>query len=185
MDNQRDNLLYIAEYYGMDNQLEYLMSELRELIEAVIEAECYEANTTDSLGKRNANINKYRDHIGEEITDNEVLLGQIAVVHDIEIAPASECKKITNVNKWLDEYCRTIYKVYREVIEYWSDEYYYYEPVEAQHKAKISKYWNEAIDMLIDLELYYGIKAEFMDKMFDFKVNRQIERIRKEEEENE
>lgn len=172
MKNQRDNLLYIAEYYGMDNQLEYLMSELRELIEAVT---IYEFNKT----KEN------QEHVGEEITDNKVLLSQIFVEYDLKMGQEKKYERIKNIPEFLDKYCRTIYKIYREIIEYWSDEYYYYEPVEEQHKDRISKYWTEAMDMLLNLEVFYDIPSEFMDKMFDFKVNRQIERIRKEEEENE
>lgn len=172
MDNQRDNLLYIAEYYGMDNQLEYLMSELRELIEAVT---IYELNKTGG--------NKL--HVGEEITDNKVLLSQIFVRYDLKMGQEKKYETIKNIPAFLDKYCRTIYKLYREIIEYWSDEYYYYEPVEAQHKERISKYWTETMDMLLNLEVFYDIPSEFMEKMFDFKVNRQIERIRKEKEENE
>lgn len=172
MDNQRDNLFYIAEYYGMDNQLEYLMSELRELIEAVT---IYELNKT----KEN------QEHVGEEITDNKVLLFQICAKYGLEMQNTNKYYKIEDVTAFLDKYCRTIYKLNKEIIEYWSDEYYYYEPVEAQHKDRISKYWTEAMDMLLNLEVFYDIPSEFMDKMFDFKVNRQIERIRKEEEENE
>lgn len=172
MDNQRDNLLYIAEYYGMDNQLEYLMSELRELIEAV---------TVYELNKTKAN----QEHVGEEITDNKVLLSQIFVKYDLKMGQEKKYETIENIPEFLDKYCRTIYKLYKEIIEYWSDEYYYYEPVEEQHKDRISKYWTEAMDMLLNLEVFYDIPSEFMHRMFDFKVNRQIERIRKEEEENE
>lgn len=181
MDNQRDNLLYIAEYYGMDNQLEYLMSELRELIEAVIEAQCYKPRKYDTLAKMNVNIKSLKNHIGEEITDNKVLLSQIFVKYDLNMGQEKKYETIKNIPEFLDKYCRTIYKLYREIIEYWSDEYYYYEPVEEQHKDRISKYWTEAMDMLLNLEVFYNIPSEFMDKMFDFKVNRQIERIRKEE----
>ena len=172
MDNQRDNLLYIAEYYGMDNQLEYLMSELRELIEAVT---IYELNKTKAS----------QEHVGEEITDNKVLLSQIFVRYDLKMGQEEKYETIKNIPEFLDKYCRTIYKLYKEIIEYWSDEYYYYEPVEEQHKNRISKYWTEAMDMLLNLEVFYDIPSEFMDKMFDFKVNRQIEKIRKEEKENE
>lgn len=168
MDNQRDNLFYIAEYYGMDNQLEYLMSELRELIEAV---------TIYELNKTKAN----QEHVGEEITDNKVLLSQIFVRYDLKMGQEKKYEAIENIPEFLDKYCRTIYKLYREIIEYWSDEYYYYEPVEEQHKDRISKYWTEAMDMMINLEVFYDIPGEFMEKMFDFKVARQIGRIKEEE----
>lgn len=69
--NKEEKAKRIVEYYGIIEQLKYWQSEVFELVQAILEFEFYWENDTDIH-----EMQKYMDHIVEEIADNNVFILQ-------------------------------------------------------------------------------------------------------------
>lgn len=169
-----EELLKIISFYGVIPQLEYYQSEVWELNEAISEYETERYHYLPSI-----------DHIAEEIADNCVMLYQIPLyyyqkleVHNI--APyefkTDNYEQIMNINEYIKDFTKTIFKLNRVVIiaeEREQDyiEYYYEEIIDAV---------DEVLYKLMSIKEYYGISNKKLEEIGKYKINRQIGRLTKE-----
>lgn len=92
----RKKLLKIVNHYGIRKQTKYLMSEIYELVEAIVEKEESKKdaikNMCDILRRAFSTEYKdiYKDHIAEEISDCYVLIEQIRNYYNISISDLKE-----------------------------------------------------------------------------------------------
>lgn len=77
----KEDLLKIINHYGVMPQLKYFQSEVFELNEAIIKAE------------ENLALEKYKEHIAEEIADVLVMLKQFQYYYEIEDKEIEEVMK--------------------------------------------------------------------------------------------
>lgn len=77
----KEDLLKIINHYGVMPQLKYFQSEVFELNEAIIKAE------------ENLALEKYKEHIAEEIADVLVMLKQFQYYYGIEDEQIEEVMK--------------------------------------------------------------------------------------------
>lgn len=86
--NKEEKAKRIVEYYGIIEQLKYWQSEVFELVQAILEFEFYWENDTDIH-----EMQKYIDHIVEEIADNNVFILQFMQHYGIENELVEEIMK--------------------------------------------------------------------------------------------
>ena len=73
-----------------------------------------------------------------------------------------------------------VFELNEAILEYEHDEYTYYTEVDKSHKKHITEELADVMVMLEQFKLYYGITSEEIRDIFWNKVDRQLERIEKE-----
>lgn len=173
----KNKLLQIINNYGPMPQLEYYQSEVWELYEAIKDYES--ENTRHDL----------KEHIAEEITDNCVMLFQFPLYYykllEVDnIAPytfkTDNYENITDVNEYFkNEFQKSVFKLNRAVIvaeereQNYISEYRYEDVVFAV---------NEVLYRLLSIKEYYQISTKKLEEIGNFKIDRQLKRIKWEDE---
>jgi len=93
--------------------------------------------------------------------------------------------KIINHYGW-NKQLKYIHSEYFEldeaIIKYECDEYYYYPEIEEGHKKHIAEEISDIMVMLKQFQYYYDITDEEINDIMLYKIDRQIERIKEENE---
>ena len=174
-----DNLLFIINYYGVLEQLEYLQSEVVELVEAIsnYELACEAIDENDELV---FNVATYKKCIIGELADNFVMLNQLKVFYDcnIQLEDFELVDKRYNF-KQLKDYAKEVYKLSLAVYEAEkfkreNDRYHIFD------MADVLKRLEKVFEMLECFRQMYNISQEDLDEVMNFKIERQLGRIENE-----
>jgi len=84
----------------------------------------------------------------------------------------------------IDKQLKYIHSEYFEldeaIIEYINDEYDYYSQVEESHIKHITEEIADVMVMLKQFQYYYGIEDKQVEDVMNYKIDRQLDRIEKE-----
>lgn len=72
-----------------------------------------------------------------------------------------------------------VFELNEAIIRYDEEEYKYIDKMEEYHKKNISEEIADCYVMLEQFRLHYDIPAEHIKEIMEFKINRQLERIKK------
>ena len=71
-----------------------------------------------------------------------------------------------------------VFELNEAILEYEHDEYTYYPEVDKSHKKHITEELADVMVMLEQFRLYYDIPIEDVKEVMEYKVDRQLERIK-------
>jgi NTP pyrophosphatase (non-canonical NTP hydrolase) len=174
-----EKLLDIIVHYGVLSQLEYLQTEMVEFIEAVAEYELAK-EAIDENDNQVFSLKSFEEHIKEELADNLVMLHQVKVFYDcnIDLGDLELSHKVYDF-KQLKQYAKEVYRLSVSVFEAekfreQNDHYNIFDIV------GITSHLEKVLTILECFRQLYDISQEDLEKVMEFKVDRQIERIENE-----
>lgn len=178
----KEQLLKIISFYGVIPQLEYYQTEVWELNEAIIS---YETRKKYYLGDRVKVSSISRSEITEEIADNYVMLYQFPeyyykILEYHNISPyefrTDNYEHIEDIKKYLKNFQKDVCKLTCEIAI-----------AEEREQDYMSEYRYECIIELIDniiyklksIQLYYKISDREVEEVMKYKIERQLNRIKR------
>ncbi len=176
-----DKLLKIINCYGVIPQLEYYHSELWELYEAIKD---YEEDYIRVDCDDNMVLSSLKEHIAEELGDNFVMLYQIPLYYyeklDVHnIAPyefkTDNYEHIEDIDEYFKKLQKSIFKLDCAIIVAEEREQDYISEFQYEN---IIEAVDEVIYKLMSIKEYYRIPNKKVQKVGNFKINRQLERIK-------
>ena len=180
-----DNLLFIIKYYGVLEQLEYLQSEVVELVEAISNYELA-CEAIDENDNHIFNLKIYKECIIGELADNFVMLNQIRRFYACPIS-AEKSEVFEEIDKLggrfyfkiIKEYAKEVHKlglaVYDAELRKQSlEDYNIFDVVD------ITIHLEKVFRLLESLRQLYNISQEDLDEIMSFKIQRQLGRIENE-----
>lgn len=174
----KDKLLKIIKTYGVLPQLEYLHTEMCELVEAIIDykyVEVYKGSPAEKF---------HKDHIGEEIADNFVMLYQFPVYYfellDNEdniteyVYKSDNFEEIHDISKYVKSLQKDLCKLTCciGVLEERDQDY-----VIVRQYEKVVSLISNIMYKLESICEFYGIKRGYVEQIAEFKIERQLKRI--------
>lgn len=186
-----DKLLKIISFYGVLPQLKYFQSEVFELNEAIITHEFAsdDNKTLEYFGEITKwDLSKIKQHIAEEIADVMVMLYQFPHYYYEKY----ENKYDVNSYKFKTDNYEHVEDILKYLKNFQKEEICHLTCTIAILEEREQEYINdyqyedilEAIDnvfyKLKSIQLYYEITDEQVNEIMNYKINRQINRIEKE-----
>lgn len=174
-----EKLMNIITHYGVLSQLEYLQTEVMELAEAIVECELAK-EAIDENGNLIFGLKAFKENIKGELADNLVMLNQIKVFYDcnVELFDIELADKKYSFTM-LKSFARDIHRLSISVVEteMFKQTNGFYNILDI---ADICNNLEKVFYALKSFALLYDINQEDLQKVMEFKINRQLERIENE-----